>query len=132
MQIFRMMKYKIWLKAHEIEYEEVPSGLIFQYKIGTFILSVDYKDKQFLSLHLPNVWKIEPGAELTVLKVANEINCDLKVVKAVIKEDMVSLRVEIFLDNDPNIDDFMERILDLLLQAALSFNIGMIRDSKVV
>ena len=60
------------------------------------------------------------------LKVANSLNRDIKALKVIINDDdSVWLTVEQFLDETPDVDDFMDRLLGILLQGRMKFNMLM-------
>ncbi len=119
-----MQIYKNWLIANGVKFEESSLGLSFKYQGAGFILWNNAHDQQYLALSMPNIWAIN-GEELKVLRVANKINCEIKAVKTVVRDNFVWLGVEMFIDSTPDIDDFMERILDILLESRMKFSFEM-------
>lgn len=115
-----MQIYKNWLRSNGVKFEELPFGLGFQYQGSAFILWNNTEDRQYLALSMPTIYAIE-GNEYKVLKVINKMNCDIKAVKAVIRDNAVWLNIEMFIDNTPDIEDFMGRILGILLQCRMRF-----------
>ena len=63
---------------------------------------------------MPGIYQID-GDRLKVLEAINTISCDLKAIKAFIVQDRLWLAIEMFIDSTPDIDDFIERCLDILI-----------------
>jgi len=119
-----MQIYKNWLTTNGIKFEELPFGLTFKYQGAYFILFDNSTDKQYLNLSMPNICNVD-GEELKVLRVANKINCDIKAIKATVRDNSVWLNIEMFIDSTPDIEDFMERILGILLECRMKFAFEM-------
>lgn len=83
-----MQIYKNWLIANGVKFEESSLGLSFKYQGAGFILWNNAHDQQYLALSMPNIWAIN-GEELKVLRVANKINCEIKAVKTVVRDNFV-------------------------------------------
>lgn len=115
-----MQIYKDWLRSNGVKFEELPFGLAFKYQGASFILWDNSKDQQYLALSMPNIWDVD-GEEVKVLRAANKINVDIKAIKAVIRDNAVWLNIEMFIDNTPDIEDFMDRILGILLECRMKF-----------
>lgn len=107
--------YKNWLHSNGIKYEEIPIGISFKYQGLNFLIVDPGRDSQFLSISLPGIDKVE-GNELQVLKACNTVTGDTKVLKVVLRQDRVWAQVEMFIDNTPDIEDFMDRVLELLME----------------
>lgn len=122
-----MQIYKEWLRSNGVKFEELPFGLGFKYQGASFILWDNSKDQQYLALSMPNIWNVD-GEELKVLRTANKINGEIKAIKAVIRDDAVWLNIEMFIDNTPDIEDFMDRILGILLECRMKFAYEMHND----
>ena len=87
-----------------------------------FYIINPHDDKQFLQVMLPNIWSIEDEKERTdALQVANMLNMKRKALKVFITSTNTVLTVEMFIDNTPDVEDFMERVLDLLIQGRTLF-----------
>lgn len=119
-----MQIYKDWLRSYGVKFEELPFGLAFKYQGANFILWDNSKDQQYLALSMPNIWDVD-GEEVKVLRAANKINGDIKAIKAVIRDNAVWLNIEMFIDNTPDIEDFMDRILGILLECRMKFAFAM-------
>ena len=61
---------------------------------------------------MPGIYQID-GDRMKVLEAINTICCDLKAIKAFIVQDHLWLAIEMFIDSTPDIDDFIERCLDI-------------------
>lgn len=116
--------YKEWLSDNGVKFEEKDYGLSFKYQGGYFILSDNKNDKQFLNLVMPGIFEFADRPEIDrvkVLEALNRINASKKVVKAICDETDCWLSCEMFIDGTPDIEDFMERLLDILHQSRLDF-----------
>ena len=87
----------------------------FKYQGMNFFCEEDTRDQSFFRLMMPNIYKIEDDRE-QVLEACNTLPADMKVRKAFVEEDSVWLSIEMFLDSSPEIEDFMERCLDILIE----------------
>lgn len=114
--------YKSWLKQHGIPFKELPFGLHFQYQGGSFLVADNSGDSQFFQLLMPNIYEGEVSERNRILEMCNKINGDKKVVKAHITDDnRVWLTTEILIDNTPDVDDFFDRLLQMLHQSRMEF-----------
>ena len=114
--------YKSWLKQHGIPFKELPFGLHFQYQGGSFLVADNSGDSQFFQLLMPNIYEGNDSERMRVLEMCNKINEDKKVVKAHLTDDNhVWLTTEILIDNTPDVDDFFDRLLQMLHQARMEF-----------
>lgn len=114
--------YKLWLKQHGITFKELPVGLEFQYQGGLFLIMDNSADPQFLQLLMPTIYQGEVSERNHMLEMCNEINADRKVVKAHISDgNRVSLTTEILIDNTPDVDDFFDRLLQMLHLSRMAF-----------
>lgn len=115
--------YKRWFSENGIIYNIDEDGdLHFRYQMCNFYIINPHDDKQFLQVMLPNIWSIEDEKERTdALQVANMLNMKRKALKVFITSTNTVLTVEMFIDNTPDVEDFMERVLDLLIQGRTLF-----------
>lgn len=116
--------YKNWLRSNGIPFTTLPIGVAFHYQGGSFIIADDTNDPLYLNLLMPKIYELENN-QSKVLQALNQINCDLKGVKATLHEQDVWLSIEMFIDKTPEVEDFMDRILGILLNARLRFNFEM-------
>ena len=63
---------------------------------------------------MPNIYDVDGDRE-KVLEAINTICRDIKAIKAFLLNDKLWLSLEMFIDTTPDIDDFIERCLDILV-----------------
>lgn len=115
--------YKDWLNSQRISFHETSIGILFRYQGGGFIIADNKNDKDYLQLIMPNIHTVDSLSKQKALKIANNLNRDIKGLKVIINDDdSVWLTIEQFLDETPNIEDFMDRLLQILLRGRLKFN----------
>ncbi len=115
--------YEQWLTDNGLIHNIDEDGdLHFKYQMCNFFILNPQEDDQFLHIILPNIWSIESEEErMNALKVANELNMGRKVLKVVVGESNTTLTVEMFIDQTPDVEDFMERLLDILIEGRQLF-----------
>lgn len=106
-----------WLKSQGFKSERDSDGdLGFRYEGIHMYCSKDDNDKAFLRLFMPGVYTVN-GDRTRVLEAINTISRDIKAVKAFLVEDKLWISLEMFIDSTPDIDDFIERCLDIMVAA---------------
>lgn len=106
-----------WLKNQGFRSHRDDDGdLIFKYEGLTMYSNKDENDKSFLRIVLPQIYKVD-GNRTKVLEAINTISRDIKAVKAFLVDDSLFLSIEMFIDSTPDIDDFVERCLDILVKS---------------
>ena len=115
--------YKQWFRESGIKHNIDDDGdLHFKYQTCNFYILNPKNDTNFLHVILPNIWPIESEEERdNALKVANKLNMTRKALKVLITPSNTILTVEMFIDNTPDVEDFMERILDILISGRSLF-----------
>lgn len=104
-----------WLKEQGFKNERDDDGdLRFKYQGVNLFCCKDDNDQQFLRIIMPGIYQID-GDRTKVLEAINTICSDLKAIKAFIVQDHLWLAIEMFIDSTPDIDDFIERCLDILI-----------------
>lgn len=104
-----------WLKDQGFRCERDSDGdLFFRYNGAILFCCKDDSDKQFLRIIMPNIYKVD-GDRTTVLEAINTIARDIKAIKAFLVDDSLWLVIEMFVDSTPDIEDFIERCLDILI-----------------
>ena len=104
-----------WLKSQGFRSERDSDGdLRFRYEGVNLFCCKDDNDKQFLRIIMPGIYKVD-GDRTRVLEAINTISRDIKAIKAFLVEDHLWLAIEMFIDSTPDIDDFIERCLDILV-----------------
>ncbi len=121
-----MRIYKEWLSEQGIKFHDTNAGLLFRYQGGGFIIADNRNDKQYLQIIMPNVYEVQTFDKDKAYRIANKLNNEIKSLKVIIQDDdNVWLTVEQFLDDTPNVEDFMERLLNILLRGRLKFQMLM-------
>lgn len=104
-----------WLKSQGFRSERDSDGYLrFRYEGVNLFCGKDDNDKQFLRIIMPGIYKVD-GDRTRVLEAINTISRDIKAIKAFLVEDHLWLAIEMFIDSTPDIDDFIERCLDILV-----------------
>ena len=104
-----------WLKDQGFRCERDSDGdLLFCYVGVNLFCCKDDSDKQFLRIIMPNIYKVD-GDRTRVLEAINTIARDIKAIKAFLVNDSLWLVIEMFVDSTPDIEDFIERCLDILI-----------------
>lgn len=104
-----------WLKDQGFRSERDSDGdLTFRYQGANLLCCKDDSDKQFLRIIMPNIYRVD-GDRAKVLEAINTIARDIKAIKAFLVSDNLWLVIEMFIDSTPDIEDFIERCLDILI-----------------
>jgi hypothetical protein len=98
--------------------------VIFKFEGRTLFISVQESDAQYFRIVMPSFWEIDDEAELIqALRAANEINRKIKVATIVIQGDKdVSSNAEMFIEREPDLEQFFLRTVKVLVQAASDFS----------
>ncbi len=116
--------YKNWLSENGVKYEEKDYGLTFKYQGGYFIIGNNSKDSQYFNIVMPGIFDFGDNPDvprIKVLEALNKSNADYKVVKAVCDQEDCWLTTEIFIDSTPDVEDYFERLLNILHQSRMEF-----------
>lgn len=116
--------YKNWLMENGVRFEEKDYGLTFKYQGGYFIIGNNSKDSQYFNIVMPGIFDFGDNPDvprIKVLEALNKINADYKVVKAVCDQEDCWLTTEIFIDSTPDVEDYFERLLNILHQSRMEF-----------
>ena len=104
-----------WLKDQGFRSERDSDGdLRFRYEGVNLFCSKDDNDKQFLRIIMPGIYKVD-GDRTRVLEAINTSARDIKAIKAFLVNDSLWLVIGMFVDSTPDIEDFIERCLDILI-----------------
>lgn len=121
-----MQIYKEWLRSHNIQFNEFPFGIGFQYQGGSFIISDNSNDRLYFQLIMPNIYEVSAYEKTKAMGVINNLNREVKCLKVTMQEDgRIWLATETFIDNTPNLEDFFDRLLQILLASRIRFQIMM-------
>jgi hypothetical protein len=106
--------------------------VIFKYEGKTYYVSVHSNDAHYFRLMFPNFWEVDSDVEMTkALRVANEINRKVKVATIIIQSNNhVSAVAEMFIENNPQLDQFFMRTLKVLKQSSDDFAQEMLGGSE--
>lgn len=116
--------YKNWLAENGVKFEEKDYGLTFKYQGGYFIIGNNSKDLQYFNIVMPGIYDFAEHTDvprIKVLEALNKVNAQYKVVKAVCDDEDCWLTTEIFIDSTPDVEDYMERLLNILHQSRMEF-----------
>jgi Putative bacterial sensory transduction regulator len=103
--------------------------VVFKFEGKTFYISIHEKDEQYFRLIMPNFWSIDHEAEMIkALRVCNDINTELKVGKVSIIRDNVMATAEMFIEENPILDQFFMRTLNVVKTAADRFSKAMLEE----
>ena len=103
-----------WLKEQGFRCERDDDGDIrFRYQ-GVGIFCCKDRDNGFLRIIMPGIYDVDGNRE-RVLEAINTIARELKVIKAFLVNDSLWLSIEMFIDSTANIDNFIERCLDIMI-----------------
>ena len=105
---------KDWLSSEGYRYEIDSDGDVrFKYQGKTYFCTGDTNDEQFFRIIMPGIYQVENNRE-RVLEAVNTVCRDIKVLKAFLVEDKLWLSIEMFVDSSPEVEDFIERCLNIL------------------
>ena len=109
---------------------ETPFGIAFKSEGFNFLYFKDEDDEQYFRLMMPAIFVVTEDNEETILKVMNDVNGNIKVVKLYTMviddeddkpETSVWAAFEILADTTPELKDFVPRALNLLQGARIAF-----------
>lgn len=104
-----------WLKDQGYRCRRDEDGdLQFRYEGVNMFCAKDDDDKQFMRIMMPAIYQIENN-RMAVLEGINTICRDIKAIKAFLVDDYLWLSLEMFIDSTPDIEDFVEGCLDILI-----------------
>lgn len=103
-----------WLKDQGFRSDRDENGnLHFRYEGVSMVCRKD-PDERYLQILIPGIYQLEDNRE-KVLEAISTICRDIKMIKAFLVEDYLWLSVEMYIDSTPDIDDFIERCLDIMI-----------------
>lgn len=105
-----------WLREQGFRCERDSDGdLRFRYEGANLFCCKDDDDPRFLRILMPGIYSAD-GNRMKVLEAISNISRDYKAVKAFLLGDNLCLSIEMFIDTTPDIDDFIERCLKILVE----------------
>lgn len=113
--------FQEWLRNNGYRFEVKPFGIYFKHQGRHFIISDNSRDELYLQIIMPAVYKLNDSSEKQqALDACNELNSSIKCLKAyIVDEDTIWLSTEMYVDHTPELDDFMDRLLDILHQGRM-------------
>ena len=112
-------------RPHETEF-----GIAFKSEGLNFLYFKDEDDEQYFRLMMPAIFVVTEDNEETIMRVMNDVNGSIKVVKLYTmnledeqgkEETSVWVAFEILADTTPELSDIVPRALALLRSARVSF-----------
>ena len=109
---------------------ETPFGIAFKSEGLNFLYFKDEDDEQYFRLMMPAIFVVTEDNEETIMRVMNDVNGSIKVVKLYTmnledeqgkEETSVWVAFEILADTTPELSDIVPRALALLRSARVSF-----------
>ena len=109
---------------------ETPFGIAFKNEGFNFLYFKDDEDEQYFRLMMPAIFDVTEDNEDTIMRVMNEVNSNIKVVKLYTmemedeqgqKETSVWVAFEILADTTPELGDIVPRAISLLQGARIAF-----------
>jgi hypothetical protein len=109
---------------------ETPFGIAFKSEGLNFLYFKDADDEQYFRLMMPAIFVVTEDNEETIMRVMNDVNGSIKVVKLYTmnledeqgkEETSVWVAFEILADTTPELSDIVPRALALLRSARVSF-----------
>jgi hypothetical protein len=102
------------------EYTDAQGNVAFKREGLTFILFASPDDSTYLRLVCPNIWKVE-GDPTRVNNAISTLNANVKVAKAFVLGDQVSLAAEVLLETPDGFTTIVPRLLPILTFARQAF-----------
>jgi hypothetical protein len=107
------------------EYTDAQGNVAFKREGLTFILFASPDDSTYLRLLCPNIWKVE-GNATRIHNTISALNANVKVAKAFIVGDQVSLAAETLLETPDGFTIILPRLLSILTFARQAFQGQMV------
>ena len=109
---------------------ETPFGIAFKSEGINFLYFKDEDDEQYFRLMMPAIFEVTEDNEETIMRVMNDVNGNIKVVKLYTmemedengkKDTSVWVAFEILADTTPELGDIVPRAINLLQGARIAF-----------
>ena len=109
---------------------ETPFGIAFKKEGINFLYFKDEEDEQYFRLMMPAIFEVTEDNEETIMRVMNDVNGNIKVVKLYTmemedengkKDTSVWVAFEILADTTPELGDIVPRAINLLQGARIAF-----------
>lgn len=114
-----------YLKDLGCTYESISEEMMhFKYQGRNFLFVTDEDDPYYFQVVLPNIYEVD-GDRRFVLEAIHTIISEKKALKAYIIDDHVWLAIEMFIYTTPDINNILERCIDILNSGYNKFAIEM-------
>ena len=109
---------------------DTPFGIAFKSEGINFLYFKDEDDEQYFRLMMPAIFEVTEDNEETIMRVMNDVNGNIKVVKLYTmemedengkKDTSVWVAFEILADTTPELGDIVPRAINLLQGARIAF-----------
>ena len=109
---------------------ETPFGIAFKKEGINYLYFKDEDDEQYFRLMMPVIFEVTEDNEETIMRVMNDVNGNIKVVKLYTmemededgkKDTSVWVAFEILADTTPELGDIVPRAINLLQGARIAF-----------
>ena len=87
----------------------------------TYSYFPDENDDQYFRLMLPAIYDVTEDNRIAVLEAVNEVNKVYKVAKVMVVRDSVWIATEMLMDTTPVLEDFIPRLLNIMVGARKEF-----------
>lgn len=113
---------KDWLATQGFKYNVDADGDVqFKYQTIPMYVLADPNDPLFLRIVISNIYDVNDDNRSKVYEALNGVNAGIKAIKAFCQEDNVFLAIEMYIDSEPDINDYIERCLDILVASLKKF-----------
>ena len=110
-----------YLSGEGMQPSDKPYGFHFEFEDLSFHMFWDVDDERYMSLTLPGIFDVDENNREDALCAANKVNDNIKVVKAIVREDDVWVVSEFLIDKDPKFGDMIPRMINMLKNARVAF-----------
>ena len=109
---------------------ETPFGIAFKKEGINYLYFKDEDDEQYFRLMMPAIFEVTEDNEETIMRVMNDVNSNIKVVKLYTmemedengkKDTSVWVAFEILADTTPELGDIVPRAINLLQGGRIAF-----------
>lgn len=97
------------------------NDIVFKYQKRTYYYSNPGNDHLYFRMVLPGIDDVTEDNREAELEAANKINTRIKLAKLYVSETNVHAMVEIFLDSDPEFEDIIPRVMQILIDAQIGY-----------
>ena len=115
MELKELVKDYLSSEGYKCEVDE-DGDLHFKYEGHHFFFCNNGDDEQFFRIIMPNIYDLEDN-RTRVLEAINKVTSEMKVLKSFLVEDHLWLSIEMFVSSTPNVEEYIVRCLDIMMEA---------------